>query len=114
MKFRKLNLNGEYDALQSIYTDHNGPSWTSHVWTFNGFGSTDVCIFDGITCDVAGFVIEIDLSDQDFTGYVPTELSSFSSLHAIELQHNTLSGTIPNDWLDVDTNPLINYIDLAG
>ena len=112
MKFRKLSLNGEYDALQSIYTNHNGPSWTSHVWTFNGFGSTDVCAFDGIACNVGGFVIQIDLSNQDFTGSVPTELSSFPSLSTIKLQYNTLSGTIPNDWLDVAINPLINYIDL--
>lgn len=62
-----------------------------------GAGS-DVCIFDGITCERGGSgrVTIINLRDKGLTGTLPTSLSLLTALKELQLQGNALHGDFPS------------------
>ncbi|XP_074587477.1 receptor-like protein kinase 7 [Curcuma longa] len=70
------------------------------------------CSFDGIKCDSAGFVTEIDLTGAGVSGVVPfASLCRLPHLSALSLGSNSLSGTIS---LDLRNCTRLLRLDLAN
>jgi len=71
----------ELQALQSIYNETSGDYWLNNTgWTTE----QDQCSWFGIICDEQGFVIEINLPNNNMTGEFPSiSLSSFYILQRL-------------------------------
>ena len=87
----------ECDALVSLYSSTNGPSWTHRDdWLTTG----EPCGWYGVTCE-AGHVHELRLASNQLSGTIPPEVGDLASLRYLELASNQLSGTIPPELGDL-------------
>ena len=90
----------ERDALVALYRSTGGDDWTEktnwltdkHVSTWHG-----VIAFDGR-------VSVVNLSENNLTGEIPSELGSLSRLRRLYLQRNGLSGPIPASFGNLAMN----------
>ena len=80
-------------ALIALYNATGGAAWTESTNWLGQAGSE--CAWHGVTCDGAGHVTQIDLSENDLAGSLPPELGSLKHLQSLFLQSNQLSGTLP-------------------
>ncbi|KAI8822728.1 hypothetical protein BJ741DRAFT_88312 [Chytriomyces cf. hyalinus JEL632] len=55
------------------------------------------CNTSSSTCNSAGNVVGVDLSANQLTGIIPTELARLTSLTALDLYNNQLTGPIPTE-----------------
>ncbi len=80
------------DSLQlvSLYNATNGAHWTFNTWNL----STPINTWYGITLNADGCVIGISLSGHNLTGTIPN--LNMPALQFLYLDHNNLSGSIPN------------------
>jgi len=80
----------ELQSLQNIYIETGGEYWLNNTgWT----SEENRCSWYGITCDEEGFVIEINLPNNNMTGGFPSySLSSFYKLERLLLNNNALHG----------------------
>ncbi|KAF6140575.1 hypothetical protein GIB67_013868, partial [Kingdonia uniflora] len=68
------------------------PSWTISNSSFR----SSPCSWSGITCDIMGGVVELDVSDLGLQGTLLNfNFSSFPNLTSLDLMYNALFGTIP-------------------
>ena len=51
--------------------------------------------------DILNFMSGIDLSDNRFTGEIPSEMGYLREIHALNLSHNNLIGSIPTTFLNL-------------
>eukprot|EP00873_Tetraselmis_striata_P024009 jgi/Tetstr1/444273/TSEL_032165.t1 len=66
------------------------PSWSS---------ASDMCTaWEGVTCDSAGYVAELNVSGQDMRGKLPTSMSGLASLKQMNMSNNTFDGGLPAVW----------------
>eukprot|EP00985_Skeletonema_marinoi_P018994 scaffold10753_cov87-Skeletonema_marinoi.AAC.5 len=112
----------EKPSLMKIYEGTNGENWTNKAgWMDN---TIDHCQWYGISCDDEGYVIGIDLRDNNLAGQFPTYtetgatfifqiwmfakkgLGNLLRLKRVDLANNKLTGTI-------DYRPLYNILSLA-
>eukprot|EP00889_Picochlorum_renovo_P000938 jgi/Picre1/27968/NNA_000929.t1 len=66
--------------------------------TLNWSPSTDVCTWEGITCNGANQVITIDLQNKGLQGQLPLDESLWSNLNTLQninLAQNAISGFVP-------------------
>ena len=90
----------ERDALVALYRSTGGDNWSErtnwltdkHVSTWHG-----VIAFDGR-------VSVVNLSDNNLTGEIPSELGSLSHLRRLYLQRNGLAGPIPPELGNLTLN----------
>uniref|UniRef100_A0A0E0MF69 non-specific serine/threonine protein kinase n=1 Tax=Oryza punctata TaxID=4537 RepID=A0A0E0MF69_ORYPU len=63
-----------------------------------GWDGDNVCGFEGVTCERGGSgkVTELNLADKALSGTLPPTLSSLTSLTALQLQGNALTGAVPS------------------
>ena len=81
-------------ALAAIYFDLDGDSWPKR----DGWVSeSSVCEWDGIDCDRFGYATQVDLSNMGLTGQVPPYFSLLSTVQAVWLKDNQLSGELDGD-----------------
>jgi hypothetical protein len=55
----------------------------------------DECEWEGISCNFDGMVIQVDFSDHNLTGTIPSEIKFLANLRALDLSNNALQGTLP-------------------
>lgn len=77
-------------ALIALYNATNGPNW-SQSWNLEEPFSD----WFGISTNNDGCVVEIELFNNQLSGYLPAEIGNLSNLRNLELDGNQLSGTIP-------------------
>jgi Leucine-rich repeat (LRR) protein len=102
----------EYQALQDIFTATDGAQWrwdpvrtNASVWHFPSSLSAP-CVEDwqGIYCDYIVelgsedyecTVAELDVSDRNLTGALPSSIQNLANVHYLALSFNRLTGTLP-------------------
>lgn len=90
----------EKDALQAFYNATNGPNWTNHTgWDFNtpvtSWNSTTQAGWYGVMSSDTYGIYELDLDNNNLTGFIPDEIGNLSKLHLLYLNNNSIGGTIP-------------------
>ena len=80
------------EALLNFYSNTDGINWIqSDEW-----GETNTpCSWHGTRCRDGG-VIELNLNDNNLTGFIQEDISVINTLEAISLGNNQLSGSIPD------------------
>jgi len=97
------------DILKAFYeaTSFSG-QWKGNVnWNDDG---VPVCSYTGVTCDVNGDIISIELRDRGLTGSIPDEIGFLKYLQVLDLADNKLQGFVPSD---LRLAPL-NSLDISG
>ena len=97
-------------ALEALYDATGGDS----DWSDKTNWKTDDEDWYGVTTDGNGNVTELDLSDNNLRGSIPTELGNLTNLTDLELSYNRLEGGIPAalgsltnlEILDLESNRL--------
>ena len=79
-------------ALEALYNATGGANWTNNA---NWVSSLPLADWHGVGVDGNGCVTGLDLSDNQLTGTIPSELSNLASLEWLSLSFNQLTGTIP-------------------
>ena len=79
-------------ALMAFYNATNGTHWHEHD-NWNTAGS--VRNWQGVSTNLAGFVTELSLPDNNLTGTLPPELGDLTQLKRLVLDDNQLTGSIP-------------------
>ncbi|KAM0972077.1 hypothetical protein ACFX13_020192 [Malus domestica] len=100
------------DELQILLTLKSAFQGSNTNNIFNTWNSTSrVCSFTGIACNENGFVRDIDLSNQNLSGFLAADaICQLKSLETLSLGFNFLDGTIKEDL-----NNCVNlkYLDLG-
>ena len=82
------------DALIAIYNATGGNSWLNNDnWLTTNLVST----WDGVTTDVNGNVIRLNLESNNLSGSLPAELGDLIYLRDLNLSINQITGLIPNE-----------------
>src|ERR1035437_5526865 len=85
---------GERTALLDLYTGTNGVSWTNHTG-WNGAAGTE-CTWYGVTCNAGGTTVTaINLATNNLTGTLPSDLNTLTNLVAFYAHQNQLTGSLP-------------------
>ena len=82
----------ERDALAALYNATDGENWADSA---NWLSEERLGDWYGVTTDASGKVIELDLSENNLSGTIPSELADLSSLEKLNLDLNELKGQIP-------------------
>lgn len=87
----------DYAALMALYGSTDGPNWTNNTgWVDGAAGfDCDVCNWHGVSCNIYGRVSRVDLSNNQLSGTIPTEIGDMTYLQILMLERNQLTGTIP-------------------
>jgi len=94
----------DYEALEALYNATNGGSWTNNSNWLNG----DVSTWHGVTV-TEDRVSAINLSDNNLTGTIPSEIVDLSSLAQLYLQSNQLT-----DLPDLSSITSLTTLDISN
>ena len=95
-------------ALVGLYTSTGGKNWTNNG---HWLSQSPLSAWYGVTVDVDGRVIELDLADNNLSGSLPSKLSKLADLKKLNLEDNTrLLGPIPESL----TTLTIESLNLEG
>ncbi len=84
----------EMEALMALYHSTNGDNWT-HNTNWGDF-YPNYCYWYGITCDNDSHVVKLELSNNNLTGTIPSDIGNLTELWHLDLGVNNLTGEIPN------------------
>ena len=102
-------------ALVALYNATNGPNWLNND---NWLSDRPIAEWRGVTTDVTGRVVELDLSSNGLLGLLPSELADLENLKRLRLSDNQLYGNVPSALgtlknlvsLDLSSNDLMGYL----
>lgn len=103
----------DFDALIDFYNATNGASWTNNTGWIDGAANTNCepCTWFGVTCDYRDKVIEIDLTNNNLSGSLPSNLNAIDALRKLDLWDNNITGSIPSNLGDLVD---LEYLDLSS
>ena len=78
----------------ALYNATDGANWTNNA---NWLSNRPLGEWHGVTTDMAGRVSGLDLTQNNLSGTIPSELGDLSNLENLELGANRLSGPIPSE-----------------
>jgi hypothetical protein len=81
----------ECDALAALYHATNGDAWTDNAGWLT---EADPCAWNGISC-LSGSVSVVQLTNNNLSGPIPSELGDLAGLLLLFLGSNDLNGGIP-------------------
>ena len=81
------------DALIALYESTDGDNWVSNQ---NWLSNDPIGTWYGVITDENDRVIDLDLSENELNGTIPSELGNLIYLEYLYLSENQLSGTIPS------------------
>lgn len=92
----------DWEGLKALYAATGGENWKNNSgWNVNREyppGPDSLAKWYGVTLS-GGRVVELDLSDNGLTGFLPVELGSLSNLQVLDLKQNEISGPI-GPWIN--------------
>ena len=108
-------LVSERDALIALYHAAGGANWAQDG---NWLTNEPLGSWRGVTTDINGSVIELDLNRNLLSGYIPAGLGSLPHLEILRMSGNNLEGPIPAALsnlsaltnLELDNNNLVGSI----
>ena len=87
-----VEIQSDREALVALYNATNGDDWDDDD---NWLSSADIGKWWGVTTDDNGRVIHLDLSDNELSGTLPSEIGWLVSLKSLDFSGNELKGKIP-------------------
>ncbi|MCY3902277.1 MAG: trypsin-like peptidase domain-containing protein [Caldilineaceae bacterium] len=101
------------EALVALYHATGGDNWKNNS---NWLGDRPLISWHGVHTDRYGRVFELDLSDNNLRGTIPSELGNLSSLVVLNLSENQLSGAVPPELGNLSNLELLylNHNRLSG
>ena len=81
------------DILVALYNATGGASWTNST---NWLSNNDISTWHGVSVS-SGNVTGLDLSLNNLTGMIPSELGNLNNLENLNLTGNQLRGAIPSE-----------------
>ncbi len=109
------SLISERDALIAVYHATGGPGWARNT---NWLTDEPLGSWSGVTTDVNGRVIELDLNRNALSGTIPAGMGTLQNLKILRMSGNSLEGPIPLGMsnlaaltnLELDDNNLVGPI----
>jgi len=97
----KINEVGEQRAQQryilcAFYYATNGVFWKRNNWLN---AETSECEWNGVNCTDTNIITDINLREINITGPILKEIESLTQLKVLNLTNNSISGSIPGDFL---------------
>jgi len=125
--YGQCNL-ADWEALQALYDSTDGANWTNNTgWNqvdpiLNPSSPPATCNLEtmyGISLDVDGNINAINLSNNNLTGTIPSEIGNLLQLTSLTLDNNNLTGSIPSSFgslinltqFDISNNTLTGCYD---
>ena len=93
--------NPDFVALTTLYNEMDGPNW---IRSDNWGTDAPLSQWYGVEIDENGRVIELDLTENQLSGPIPTELVNLTNLRILRLIDNQLSGCIPIGLREIGNN----------
>ena len=90
----QIQARKDRQTLITFYHATGGPDWRVNT---NWLSIRPIGSWHGITADIYGRVIAINLSDNRLSGEIPPELGNIVYLESLSLWENELSGEIPSE-----------------
>ena len=83
---------GDLAVLATLYKATGGDNWDDNT---NWFSEQPLQYWKGVTINSDGRVTGLSLSNNQLSGYIPSELGNLSALELLRLDYNRLTDTIP-------------------
>ena len=99
----------ERNALESLYQSTNGNSWKNNS-NWLGDLSTE-CSWYGVVCENNAHIIKIILPENDLSGTIPNDLVNIRYLKELDLHGNHLTGILPSTIGDLTEMDSIDLSD---
>ncbi len=81
-------------TLVQLYNALGGSNWSNNT---NWLSDEPVGTWNGVQVDTNGYVISIDLNNNNLSGEIPKEIGNLANLKSLRLNDNQLTGSIPTE-----------------